>query len=333
MIRRTDEAGLRLVRFLWCGNDGTVRAKASSRHGLEGRLESGIGLTVGMQAMNGLDQLQPVEGDGAGRRDPARPGPEHLPRAAVRAAYGRGADRPRRPRRRAGARVPALVPEADGGPSRRARPRPACRVRERVLARHPGRRALRPDRLRPLLLDDRHDGRAGLRRRAGRPRSRRRKSRSSSTTPSSATVSRRSRRATRPRCGRRTSSSSCARRSAASQPGTASSRRSRRSRGRTTRATAATVHFSLWAGERNRFHDGSAPDLLSADARSFIAGVLEHLPGLCGLDRTELQLVPPARAAVLGRRVRLLGPRQPGGAGARRVGVQRGRRRRRRTPS
>ena len=60
VVEKTDEAGLRLVRFLWCGNDGTVRAKASGRHGLEGRLESGIGLTVAMQAMNGLDQLQPV---------------------------------------------------------------------------------------------------------------------------------------------------------------------------------------------------------------------------------------------------------------------------------
>jgi glutamine synthetase len=51
---------VRLVRFLWCGNDGTIRAKASARHGLEGRLERGIGVTVAMQAMNGLDQLQPV---------------------------------------------------------------------------------------------------------------------------------------------------------------------------------------------------------------------------------------------------------------------------------
>jgi glutamine synthetase len=59
-----DEADLRLVRFLWCGNDGTIRAKSSARHGLEGRLEAGIGLTVAMQAMNGLDQLQPVPGMG-----------------------------------------------------------------------------------------------------------------------------------------------------------------------------------------------------------------------------------------------------------------------------
>ncbi|MFL5960368.1 MAG: glutamine synthetase family protein [Gaiellaceae bacterium] len=64
VVQRADEAGLRLVRFLWCGNDGTVRAKASSRHGLEGRLRAGIGLTVAMQAMNSLDQLQPVEGMG-----------------------------------------------------------------------------------------------------------------------------------------------------------------------------------------------------------------------------------------------------------------------------
>jgi glutamine synthetase len=64
LVRRADEAGLRLVRFLWCGNDGTVRAKASSLNGLEERIRSGIGLTVAMQAMNALDQLQPVEGMG-----------------------------------------------------------------------------------------------------------------------------------------------------------------------------------------------------------------------------------------------------------------------------
>ena len=64
VVKKAHEADLRLVRFLWCGNDGTVRAKASALKGLEGRIESGIGLTVAMQAMNGLDQLQPVEGMG-----------------------------------------------------------------------------------------------------------------------------------------------------------------------------------------------------------------------------------------------------------------------------
>ncbi|MDX6644860.1 MAG: glutamine synthetase [Miltoncostaeaceae bacterium] len=64
VVRRAEEDGLRLVRFLWCGNDGTIRTKASGIHGLEGRIEAGIGLTVGMSAMNSLDGLQPVEGLG-----------------------------------------------------------------------------------------------------------------------------------------------------------------------------------------------------------------------------------------------------------------------------
>jgi glutamine synthetase len=64
VVEKAREADLRLARFLWCGNDGTVRAKASALGGLEGRMESGIGLTVAMQAMNGLDHLQPVEGMG-----------------------------------------------------------------------------------------------------------------------------------------------------------------------------------------------------------------------------------------------------------------------------
>jgi glutamine synthetase len=60
LLATVEDRGVRLVRFLWCGNDGTVRAKASARHGLAGRLNAGIGLTVAMQAMNSLDQLQPV---------------------------------------------------------------------------------------------------------------------------------------------------------------------------------------------------------------------------------------------------------------------------------
>ncbi|HJS96505.1 MAG TPA: glutamine synthetase family protein [Solirubrobacteraceae bacterium] len=64
LLATVEDRGVRLVRFLWCGNDGTVRAKASSRHGLAGRLNAGIGLTVAMQAMNSLDHLQPVAGMG-----------------------------------------------------------------------------------------------------------------------------------------------------------------------------------------------------------------------------------------------------------------------------
>jgi glutamine synthetase len=64
VVSTAEGLGLKLVRFLWCGNDGTVRAKATALRGLESRLRSGIGVTVGMEAMNSLDQLQPVEGMG-----------------------------------------------------------------------------------------------------------------------------------------------------------------------------------------------------------------------------------------------------------------------------
>src|SRR4051812_29247185 len=64
VLAAAEAADLRLVRFLWCGNDGTVRAKASAMTGLVDRLRTGIGVTVAMQAMNSLDQLQPVEGMG-----------------------------------------------------------------------------------------------------------------------------------------------------------------------------------------------------------------------------------------------------------------------------
>src|SRR5918992_847280 len=57
-------AGIRLVRFLYTDNGGITRGKATHIDGLAKRLTDGIGLTVAMQAMNMLDQLQPVEGLG-----------------------------------------------------------------------------------------------------------------------------------------------------------------------------------------------------------------------------------------------------------------------------
>ena len=57
-------AGVRLVRFLYTDNGGITRGKATHVDGLASRLTDGIGLTVAMQAMNMLDQLQPVEGLG-----------------------------------------------------------------------------------------------------------------------------------------------------------------------------------------------------------------------------------------------------------------------------
>jgi glutamine synthetase len=64
VVGRAESAGLRLIRFLYCDNDGVIRGKATGLSGLGERLESGIGLTVAMQAFSLLDRLAPVEGMG-----------------------------------------------------------------------------------------------------------------------------------------------------------------------------------------------------------------------------------------------------------------------------
>jgi glutamine synthetase len=64
VLRQAEQADVRLIRFLYCDNGAIIRGKATHRRGLAARVESGIGLTVAMQAMNALDQLQPVEGFG-----------------------------------------------------------------------------------------------------------------------------------------------------------------------------------------------------------------------------------------------------------------------------
>ncbi len=43
------------------------------------------------------------------------------------------------------------------------------------------------------------------------------------------------------------------------------------------------VHLSLWQDKRNAFYDTSAPLGLSTLGRGFVAGVLEHLPGLLAI--------------------------------------------------
>ncbi len=59
-----EEAGVRLVRFLYTDNGGIIRGKLTHIDGLVNRISDGIGLTVAMQAMNMLDQLAAVEGMG-----------------------------------------------------------------------------------------------------------------------------------------------------------------------------------------------------------------------------------------------------------------------------
>ncbi|MCB0196525.1 MAG: glutamine synthetase [Anaerolineae bacterium] len=64
IIAAVQKGNVRLVRFLYCDNGCTIRGKLAPGHSLADRLESGMGLTVAMQAMNMLDDLQPVDGLG-----------------------------------------------------------------------------------------------------------------------------------------------------------------------------------------------------------------------------------------------------------------------------
>jgi glutamine synthetase len=64
VVTRAQAAGLKLVRFLYVDTDGIIRAKSTTIERLADRLETGIGLTVAMQAMTMLDHLAVVEGMG-----------------------------------------------------------------------------------------------------------------------------------------------------------------------------------------------------------------------------------------------------------------------------
>jgi glutamine synthetase len=284
VVRQADEAGLRLVRFLWCGNDGTVRAKASSVHGLEDRIRTGIGLTVAMQAMNALDQLQPVEGMGPVGEIRLVPDPETF-RVLPYAPH-------------TGAMLVDQV-QLDGAPA------PVCQ--RTFLKRMEQRLAERGTRLEVAFenefsLATQVDGSfvpidSGL---------------CFSTISATAAqdyldelvsaleaqgivleqyyselghgqheISTRHAAALRATdeqiLVRETIRGVAARQglvaSLAPKPWPENA------------GNGGHMHFSLWDADANsnRFHDESAPDRLSAEARSFIAGVLEHLPGLCGL--------------------------------------------------
>ena len=283
-MKHADEAGLRLVRFIWCGNDGTIRAKSSARNGLEGRIASGIGLTVAMQAMNGLDQLQPVDGMGPVGEVRLVPDPDTfrvLPYAP-----------------RTGAMLVDHV-TLDGAPA------PVCqrsflkRMEERL-----GERNLRLEVAfeNEFSLATRVDGQfvpidSGL---------------------CFSTISATAAQDYLDELAEALDAQGIVLEQYYSElghgqheisTGHAPALRAADEQilvRETIRGVAARhglvaslapkpwpdnagngghIHFSLWDADANwnRFHDPKAPDLLSGDARAFIAGVLAHLPGLCGL--------------------------------------------------
>jgi glutamine synthetase len=283
VVRQVDQEGLRLVRFLWCGNDGTVRAKASAARGLEGRLRTGIGLTVGMQAMNSLDQLQPVEGMGPVGEVRLVPDVETF-RVLPYAPH-------------TGALLCDHV-QLDGEPA------PVCQ--RSFLKRMEARLAERGSRLEvafenefslareveggfePIdsglcfstisataaqdVVDDLVDALETQGIGLEQYYSELGHGQHEISTPHAPAL----RAADEQLLVRETIRGVAARHgliaSLAPKPWPDGA------------GNGCHIHFSLWDAEgRNRFHDPSAPDGLSAEARSFIAGVLEHLPGLCGL--------------------------------------------------
>ena len=282
VVEQAEAAGLRLVRFLWCGNDGTIRAKASGLRGLEGRLRSGIGLTVAMQAMNGLDQLQAVEGMG--------------PVGEVRLVPDLETFRilPYAPR--AGAVLVDLV-GLDGEPAPQC-PRSFLRRMSSRLA-ETGRR-LEVAFENEFSLATQVDG-------------------SFVPVDSSLCFSTIGMTASQAYVdalvealaeqgieleqyyaelghGQQEISTGHAPalqaadeqvlvretiRGVAAQQGLVASLAPKP--WPDAAGNGGHIHFSLWEDDRNLFHDASRPDRLSDEARSFVAGALEHLPGLCGL--------------------------------------------------
>jgi glutamine synthetase len=284
VVLLADEAGLRLVRFLWCGNDGTVRAKASTLRGLEGRIRSGIGLTVAMQAMNALDQLQPVDGMGPVGEVRLVPDPEtfralpYAPRTGAMLADHVQLDGEPAPvcQRSFLKRMEARLAERgaklevafenefslavavdgqfvpiDSGLCFSTISATAAQDYVDELADALEKQGIRLEQYYSELGHGQHEIST-----AHAPALR---------AADEQLLVRETIRGVAPRHGMVAS--------LAPKPWLDNA------------GNGGHIHFSLWEadGSRNRFHDGSAADALSAEARSFIAGVLAHLPGLCGL--------------------------------------------------
>jgi len=64
VLRRAREENISLVRFLYADHGGIIRGKAAATARLAERLDSGIGHTRAMMAMSMMDELQPVAGMG-----------------------------------------------------------------------------------------------------------------------------------------------------------------------------------------------------------------------------------------------------------------------------
>lgn len=88
VVQEAESLELQQIQFLYVNNGGTIRGKVSSLRKLKSHMTGGIGLTPAMQAMNMMDELQPVPGIGPVGEVRLVPDPEsfrvlpYLPRTA-----------------------------------------------------------------------------------------------------------------------------------------------------------------------------------------------------------------------------------------------------------
>ena len=64
VIKQARDAGVQLVRFLFCDNSGVIRGKATHIDHLNARMDGGIGLTVAMQSFTSSETIAPGAGFG-----------------------------------------------------------------------------------------------------------------------------------------------------------------------------------------------------------------------------------------------------------------------------
>jgi glutamine synthetase len=283
IVALADEEGLRLVRFVWCGNDGTVRAKAAARHGLAGRLENGIGLTVAMQAMNSLDQLQPV--DGLGPVGEVRLVPDldtfrvlpYAPHCGAVLADHVALDGSPAPvcQRSFLKRMQARLADAAGLTLRAAFENEFSLAHRADGTYVPVDAALCFSTIGMTAAQDYVDDLVAALDAQRIPLEQYYAELGHGQQEISTSHAPAVQAADEQLLVRETIRGVAARHelvaSLAPKPWPENA------------GNGCHIHFSLWEGEHNRFHDGSRPDGLSGAARSFIAGVLAHLPALCAL--------------------------------------------------
>jgi glutamine synthetase len=284
IVEQVDRGDLRLVRFLWCGNDGTIRAKASSRHGLAGRIATGIGVTVAMNAINGLDQLQPVDGMGPVGEIRLVPDPEtfrvlpYAPRTAAMLSDQRTID---------GTPAPsdgrAFARRMAGRLAERGARLEVAFENEFALAMTDGGSYVPIDgslcfsTIGMTVAQDYTDALVGALEAQGIPLEQYYAELGHGQHEIS-TAHRPAVQAAEEKLLVRETI-----RGVAAEHGLVASLAPKPWPG--SAGNGCHIHFSLWDEDRarNRFHDASAADGFSAEGRAFLAGVLEHLRGLCGL--------------------------------------------------